>query len=156
MDGDLSDWSFHSPDRCYTDVPFAKLDGTEVVFETHGTGKYYGPKDFSIKWMLAWDGTYLYMAAKVTDDRLQTSNNCYENGLQMAFEVGGPEAKQPFMLQAERSADLATSRLELINLALKAEETSCSSHGSDEQVAGPDPTQRPETARIRPRCWSGG
>ena len=145
IDGDLSDWAGHAMDRCYQDVPFARQDGTEVKFEVKfevlagGTGKasarggrYFGDEDFSIRWMLAWDDTYLYLAAKVTDDVLQTSSVCYENGLQVAFEVGGPgQGRQAGMLQAERSSDLDVSRLELINMALGAEQQSCNNLGTD-------------------------
>lgn len=145
MDGDLSDWGAHAlmdPSVCYSDVPFATVDGTEVVFEVasrtmhakaaEGGGKYFGTTDFSITWMLAWDSNYLYLAAKVTDDVLQTSGVCYENGLQVAFEVGGPDrGGMQGVLQAERSTDLGTSRLELVNFALGAEQTSCSTKGTD-------------------------
>jgi len=132
MDGDLSDWGVQRlhGGRGYKDVPFAKLDRTEVVFETSGQGKYFGESDFSIEWMLSWDSDYLYLAAKVTDDTLQTSSTCYENGLQVAFEVGGPaQGERAGMLQAERSSDLEVSRLELINMALGAEQHACSTEG---------------------------
>jgi len=53
------------------------------------------------------------------------------NGLQVAFEVGGPgEGTKAGMLQAKRSADLQTSRLELINMGLKAGQTACSTNGT--------------------------
>lgn len=132
VDGDLSDWDGHARERCYTDVPFAKDDGQEVVFETHRNGKYYGPDDFSITWMLAWDDTYLYLAATVTDDQLQTSDTCYKNGLQVAFEVGGPgRGEMTGILQAEHSADLAISRLQLMNVGLKAGQSACTTEGTD-------------------------
>jgi len=130
IDGDLSDWGGHAASRCYTDVPFAAMNTkNEVVFEMHNGAKYFGPSDFSISWMMAWDDTYLYLAAKVKDDVLQTSNTCYENGLQVAFEVGGEQAAQPGMLQAERSHELGKSRLQLMNMALSAGHTACSTHG---------------------------
>jgi hypothetical protein len=130
VDGDLRDWSFHAMDRCYRDVPFAKDNGEEVVFETTAGGKYFGPGDFSMRWMLAWNESKLFLAADVSDDTLRTNpgaTSCWENGLQVAFEVGGPRrGDMAGVLQAERSADLDISRLELINIGLREHQTSCS------------------------------
>ena len=144
IDGDLRDWRDHvnaarnHGDRCYVDVPFAREDdvdhtpGAEIVFETHAGGKYFGKSDFSARWMLAWDTTYFYLAAEVTDDVLQTSDQCFKNGMQVAFEVGGPgKGEGKGMLQAERSADLAESRLELINLSLGGGQSACTTTGTD-------------------------
>ena len=122
IDGDLRDWEGHTPDWCYKDVAFAKSNGDEVIFESFSGGKWFGPDDFSLKFMLSWDDDYLYLAAEVTDDVLQVGEEgqCYANGLQAAFEVGGPKSSEgEGMLQALRSKDLGESRLQLINLGLK-------------------------------------
>ena len=125
IDGNLRDWSAHDMSRCYTDVAFATTTGEEVVFEAHDGGVWYGPSDFSVKFMLAWDDTNLYLAAEITDDVLQVGETCYANGLQAAFEVGGPQSSSGAgMLQAQRSTDSAVSRLQLINLGLKPNQVS--------------------------------
>ena len=54
IDGDLRDWKFHDTARCYEQVAFANTSGTELVFEEYGGGKWFGPKDFSTKWMMRW------------------------------------------------------------------------------------------------------
>ena len=56
IDGDLRDWTnAHSPDRHYENVAFATSTGDIVVFEEHSGGKWFGPSDFSVSFMLAWD-----------------------------------------------------------------------------------------------------
>ena len=152
VDGDLSDWMNHMHgDRCYTDVAFARADGEEVIFEAYAGGSWYaaqfgaqfgaqfserssilryGPGDFSTKWMTAWDDDYFYLAIDVTDDVMRVGRLCYEQGLQVAFEVGGPASKDggtsmAGMLQAKRSSDLSISRLNLINLGLQEGQASC-------------------------------
>ena len=83
LDGDLREWFAHDPSRKYTDVAFAAADGSEVVFEPFGGGKYYGKDDFSITWMTAWDEDYFYLAADVTDDLFKVGDVCYATGLQV-------------------------------------------------------------------------
>jgi len=141
VDGDLRDWGSHmSSSQCFQDVPFATQAGDEVVFEAHDGGKWFGPSDFSIRWMLAWDDQpgdddYLYLAAEVRDDTFQVSGSCYGNGLQVAFEVAGPDkGVHAGELQAERSADLGVSRLQLINAGLKVGQTACSTELSDTEA----------------------
>ena len=139
IDGSLRDWAAHDMTRCYTDVAFATTTGDVVVFEAHEGGVWYGPSDFSVRFMLSWDETNLYLAAEVTDDVLQVGNTCYSNGLQAAFEVGG--ASSPAgqgMLQAQRSKDASISRLQLINVGLQPSQicpqtggASCSSELAD-------------------------
>ena len=124
VDGDLRDWREHDPRWQYTDVAFANTAGDEVVFETQRGGKWYGPTDFSTSWMMRWDENFLYLALDVIDDTFTVGEKggnlgrtfCWKTGLQLGFEVGGPGSHHPGALQAERSADLDISRLDLINI----------------------------------------
>ena len=70
------------------------------------------------------DEEFFYLAVDVTDDKMQVSTTCYKNGLQVAFERGGAAAS--YALQAKRSTNPAESRLQLINIGLKAGQSSCS------------------------------
>ena len=107
VDGDLREWGA-VPQRSkargpwYTDVAFANAAGDEVSFESSSThtGKWYGPDDFSVSWSLRWDDFYFYVAADVTDDTFKVGERtrqnadlryCYKTGLQLGFEVGGPD-----------------------------------------------------------------
>ena len=54
VDGDLRDWAEHASERCYSNVAFATASGDEVVFESYGDSKWFGPDDFSVKFMLSW------------------------------------------------------------------------------------------------------
>jgi hypothetical protein len=112
VDGDLRDWAT-SRERHYQNVAFATLTGDIVTFESHDGGKWYGPDDFSISFMLAWDSRHLYLAAEVQDDVLTAGNNCFDTGLQAGFEVsgeGGPAGLG--LLQAERSKDAGCAAAE--------------------------------------------
>ncbi len=71
IDGDLQDWVGHAMERCYENVAFADKDGNEVVFESYGDGTWFGAADFSVRFMLRWDASNLYLAAEATDDDLQ-------------------------------------------------------------------------------------
>lgn len=136
LDGDLREWFAHDPSRKYTDVAFAAADGSEVIFEPYGGGKYYGKDDFSISWMTAWDEDYFYLAADVTDDLFKVGDVCYATGLQVGFEVGGPTSMKDGvsnqgMLQAERSDSLSISRMQLLNVGLKPSQSSCSTDSGE-------------------------
>ena len=121
IDGDLRDWAGHEKSRCYQDVAFADRNGEEVVFESFGSGKWFGRDDFSVRFMLRWDSRHLYLAAEATDDDLQAGATCYANGLQAAFEVGGENSPDGAGgLQRRRSEDATISRLQLLNLGLRA------------------------------------
>jgi len=129
VDGDLRDWTDHDKDRCYQDVAFAREDGQIVVFEEYSGGKWFGPSDFSNKWMMRWDDDFVYLAIDVTDDKLQVSSRCLDQGLQVAFEVAGPGVDggaEKGALQDERSPVSDVSRLQLLNVGLKPGQTSCS------------------------------
>ena len=125
LDGDLHDWrelgiAFH------TDVPFATEDGNLVVFQNMPGDKgsaYFGPSDFSVSFAVAWRDDAFLMAVEVTDDVFTVATTCYANGLQLAFEVGGPNTAAPGMLQALRSDKLELSMLDLINAGLTAIDT---------------------------------
>ena len=113
IDGDLSDWRDHDPLLVYQDVGFAKADGEEVVFESSmASGQWFGLSDFSATWMLAWNDAWLYMALDVRDDKTFAGmqppdpSQCwaFHTGLQLAFEVGGPSAAVPDVVQARWSS----------------------------------------------------
>ena len=135
VDGDLRDWTVrHDPARCYTDVAFADSAGREASFESSGGGKWFGPTDYSMTWMLAYDDDNFYIGADVTDDVFAVGSydarlphtSCYKTGMQLGFEVEGPHRGiDAGMLRAERSADLDVSRFILLNLGLYPGTTSC-------------------------------
>ena len=139
IDGDLRDWADHlGGPRCYDNVAFATETGEVVRFENFGSGgMWYGPNDFGVRFMLSWDDEFLYLAAEVSDDILQVGQTCFTNGLQAAFEVGGPESPDGAgMLQRQRSKELDISRLNLLNVGLQPEQVSstgaaCSSDRPD-------------------------
>jgi len=126
VDGDLRDWATaHSADRHYESVAFASLTGDVVTFESHDGGKWYGPSDFSVSFMLAWDSRHFYLAAEVQDDMLTAGRNCWDTGLQAGFEVSSEYKEASLemgLLQAERSKDGNISKLQLINLGLRPEQ----------------------------------
>ncbi|KAL1528381.1 hypothetical protein AB1Y20_009732 [Prymnesium parvum] len=134
IDGDLSDWNGFKP---YKDIAFADSTGREVAFESFNGGKWFGPTDFSTSWMIAWDESYFYLAIEEVDDVFTVgepgshwNTYCWKTGLQLGFEVGGPNAQEngvsmTGVLQARRSSDLGISRLDLINLGLEPGHTSC-------------------------------
>ena len=138
IDGDLRDWAGHDADRCYENVAFATTSGDIVVFESYQGGVWYGPADFSVRFMLAWDSTFFYVAAEVTDDVLTAADSCYKNGLQAAFEVGGPMSPDGHgLLQARRSHDLDISRLHLINMGLEAAQVGVTGAACSSMLADP-------------------
>jgi len=144
IDGDLEDWRGHDPSLVYRDVAFAKADGEEVVFEPSGGGQWFGESDFSAGWMAAWNDAWLYLALDVSDDKVLVgtveeqqssggSDGCwsFKSGLQLGFEVGGPSATVPQLVQAVRSDNLEISRLVNLGLGLRPGQQSCvSSHGA--------------------------
>eukprot|EP00966_Prymnesium_polylepis_P109426 2532846-Prymnesium_polylepis.2 len=116
----------------YQDVAFADGNGHEVVFESSGVGKWYGPKDFSTSFQLAWDEGFLYLAIDVTDDVFQAGARthgykryCWKTGLQLGFEVGGPTSDEEGMLQALRSTNPDVSMLNLLNVGLFPGQLGC-------------------------------
>lgn len=130
IDGDLRDWSTHPLANCYSNLGFANASGAEVVFESQDGGKWYGPKDFEVSGMMAWDSSRLLLALDVVDDRFQVGPTCYQQGVQVGFEVvgprGGPGRPRQGTLQGERSDQLGISRLRLINVGLAQGQSSCS------------------------------
>ena len=69
------------------------------------------------------------------DDDLRVGNACYENGLQVAFEVGGDKSKKYGLLQAERKPfSSGISRLILINVGLRPGQTACSTRLTDAEA----------------------
>tara|TARA_B110001452_G_scaffold177617_1_gene149009 strand:+ start:315 stop:1475 length:1161 start_codon:yes stop_codon:yes gene_type:complete len=122
IDGDLSDWTMrHDPARCYTDVSFADGQGREAQFESYGGGKWFGPTDFSMRWMLAYDDDNFYVGADVTDDVFAVGEptdaaSCYKTGMQLGFEVGGPaDAATQGMLQVPIPLPHRTTRHMLLS-----------------------------------------
>jgi hypothetical protein len=103
----------------------------------------YGPADFSVKSMFAWDSGYLYLALDITDDKLMVDEVCFKQGIQIAFEVGGAKSidadgqSLKGVLQAKRSTDTAISRLDLINLGLKHGQTHCLTKAGNTKSKGP-------------------
>ena len=69
IDARLDDavWRAMPVSRRYANVPFARRDGTVVVFENNGAGSWDGQADFGWKAMLAHDDENLYLAVAVTD-----------------------------------------------------------------------------------------
>jgi len=164
IDGDLRDWQGHKAEWSYRDVPFADASGSEVVFESQGSGKWFGPDDFSIAWMLAWDEVAFYLAVDVTDDIFQVGARnvqvgswektfCWKTGLQLGFEVGGPDAlasgkSMAGILHEERSASLKKSMFDLINIGLYPGQTSCLTSVNMSQPAD----YKPDSATTRECC----
>jgi hypothetical protein len=157
IDGDLREWATQDPRWRYSDVPFASISGDEVVFETRWGGKWFGPQDFSTSWMLRWDDDHLYIALEVIDDtfnvgvRDQTHlrTYCWQTGLQLGFEVGGPSAPTgsaggPGILQARRSDSLDISRLTLMNVGFHPGQTSCLTRPN---MSAAGSAVRPDSAR---------
>ena len=56
----------------------------------------------------------------MVDDVVGAGGGCYENGVQAAFEVGGPSGPSGVgMLQAQRSPSLDISRIQQLSLGLR-------------------------------------
>lgn len=103
--------------------------------EPFSNGTYGGAADHSHSFMLRWDHSWLYIAVVVYDDIFELTheiNGCYEAGIQLAIEVGGPEARNLDgesvlgLLQAQRSRDVGLSRLVLLNIGPAAQSLFCS------------------------------
>ena len=90
--------------------------------------------------MVAYNDAWLYLAFDVQDDKTfvgsaveQASaggaDGCwsYRTGLQIGFEIGGQMAPVPGLVQAERSEDLAVSRMLHVGLGLRPGQETCAS-----------------------------
>jgi hypothetical protein len=89
--------------------------------------------------MLAWNDAWFYIAIEARDDATVGGEvappldargagcTAYRTGLQLGFEVGGPAAPVPGLVQAARSADLAVSRMLHVGLGLRPGQESCDS-----------------------------
>jgi hypothetical protein len=79
--------------RSYRDIPFANQAGREVVFESNTGGKWYGPEDFSIGWMLAWDevreltDSYLAWCLELTYGWQRQPPNSWQQFLYLAVDI---------------------------------------------------------------------
>ena len=88
-------------------------------------------QDFSVTAMIKWDTDSLYLALDVIDDKHMGGGACYKNGVQVAFEVGGPASKGQDggslsgVLQAKRSTTSELSRLHLLNVGLGDAQNKC-------------------------------
>mmetsp|Transcript_26808 Transcript_26808/g.63590 ORF Transcript_26808/g.63590 Transcript_26808/m.63590 type:complete len:333 (+) Transcript_26808:61-1059(+) len=126
IDGHLNDWVEHDTDKRYSDVEFATLDGTVVSFEEpFSNNTHSGPEDHSHSFMLKWDSSWLYFALTVKDENFEAvteTNSCYDQGLQLAIEVGGYDSvdlngrSAVGLIQAQRAHDTNVSRMVLINI----------------------------------------
>ena len=133
VDGRLDDavWRSAPLSRRYSNIPFARRDGTVVVFENEGAGTWEGTQDFGYTAMLAHDDDYLYLALEVTDDVFKVDASCYKQGVQIGFETGGRASQAADgrslagELQAKRASSLAVSRLDLLNFGLKPGQREC-------------------------------
>ena len=133
VDGWLDDavWRDAPLSRRYSNLPFARRDGTIVVFENEGAGTWEGTQDFGWTAMLAHDHDHLYLALEVTDDVFKVDASCYKQGVQIGFETGGRASQAADgrslagELQAKRASSLAVSRLDLLNFGLKPGQREC-------------------------------
>ena len=151
-DGDLSDWASHPRSMRYEMPLFATETGDIVMYENYNGGIWDGRDDFWLTAMLAWDDSYLYLAIEVIDDDqkqldddyTRPSGQCYNQGVQVAFEVGGDASIDREgnsllgVLQAKRSADAAQSRIKLINLGLNPSQSYCERAPVDDMNADDD------------------